>query len=65
MFPQTAGPQTGSGFTTSSMLQQNNSLLGNPQIQSTGAPIMNPPAMNTTAPGSAGVASMIKALKGA
>lgn len=32
MNPVTGGPSTGNEFTTSSVLQQNNSLLGNPQI---------------------------------
>ena len=67
MFPQTGGPQTGNGFTTSAILQQNNSLLGNPQFQNTGMPAMDPGNTNTTAPQSSinpGVANMVKALKG-
>jgi len=52
-------------YTTSSLMQQNNTnLLGNPQFQ-TAAAIPN---FNTTAPGSSfqspAIANMIKALKG-
>lgn len=68
MFPEAqAGPQTGNGYSTSSINQQNNSLLGNPQTQSAGVPLMNPSATNTTDPMSAGnpqMANMIKALRG-
>lgn len=66
MFPQTGGPQTGNQPTTSAILQQNTSLLGNPQIQSAAPPIA--PVINSTAPGSSTtnpqVAGMVKALKG-
>ena len=59
------GPQTGNQPTTSSINQQNNGLLGNPQIQYAAS---NPFPMNSTAPTSSTtnpqVANMIKALKG-
>lgn len=65
---QTGGPQTGNQFTTSSILQQNNSLLGNPQFQNTNTSVgADTSAFNSTAPQSSGnpaVASMVKALKG-
>ncbi len=66
---QTGGPQTGNEFPTSSIIQQNNQLLGNPQIQSAALlPTSDPGSFNTTAPQSSftnpGVANMVKALKG-
>lgn len=68
MFPQNqSGPQTGSGFPTSTTLQQNTGLLGSPQIQSTAAPTFDAGSINTTAPQSTtnpAVASMVRALKG-
>jgi hypothetical protein len=57
------GPQTGNQYTTNAIMNQNNGLLGNPQIQQA----TNLPNFNTTAPGSMGnpaVANMIKALQG-
>lgn len=68
MFPQFSGG-TGGGFNTSSVLQQNTSLLGNPQIQSTSMPAFDPGNLgNSTAPQSSttnpNVANMVKALKG-
>lgn len=72
MFPQNSGgPQTGGQFTTSSILQQNNSLLGNPQGAQavTSMPMFNPGLGNSTAPASSttnpNVANMVAALKGA
>ncbi len=67
MFPQS--PQANNGFTTSTALQQNNSLLGNPQFQSGGAqPTMDAGVLNSTAPQSSttnpAVANMVHALKG-
>ena len=67
MFPQTGGPQSGNGFTTSSIIQQNNGLLGNPQFNGAALPTVDPSTMNSTAPQSGsppGVTNMIKALKG-
>lgn len=65
---QTGGPQTGNQFTTSSILQQNTGLLGNPQIQSNAAmPKADPSQFNSTAPQSTNnpaVSTMVKALKG-
>lgn len=69
MFPQNSpaqnGPQTGNQFTTSAINQQNNGLLGAPQMQFNAS---NPIPMNSTAPSSSTtnpqVANMIKALKG-
>lgn len=69
MFPDNGGPQTGNGFATSAVNQQNNSLLGNPQIQSTAMPMFAPNnGANTTAPLSSSnpnVSNMVQALKGA
>jgi hypothetical protein len=67
MFPQGGGPSSGNGFTTSSVIQQNNSLLGNPQFQNGQFPTVDPASLNSTAPQSGappGVTNMIKALKG-
>lgn len=75
MFPEAqSGPQTGNGFTTSAINQQNNSLLGNPQAQSTGTALPTSPIMNSTDPLSMSVnnggganpqmTNMIKALRG-
>lgn len=65
---QTGGPQTGNQFTTSSILQQNTGLLGNPQIQSNaGLSQPDPSQFNSTAPQSTNnpaVTNMVKALKG-
>jgi hypothetical protein len=70
MFPQDiSGPTTGNQPTTSSIVQQNNSLLGNPQFQATQATPPNISSIaNSTAPGSSTtdphVAAIVKALKG-
>ena len=67
MFPQ-SGPQTGNGFTTSSVLQQNTGLLGNPPIGANTMPTVDAGVINSTAPQSSttnpAVATMVKALKG-
>jgi hypothetical protein len=67
MFPQ-SGPQTGNGFTTSSILQQNTGLLGNTPFSGGAAPAFDPGVLNSTAPQSSStnpaVAHMVQALKG-
>lgn len=68
MFPEIAAPPAGNGYATSAINQQNNSLLGNQQVQSTGMPLDSPISTNTTAPLSSinpHVANMVQALKGA
>ena len=73
MFPEAQnlnGPATGNQPTTSSIVQQNTSLLGNPQFQPnySGLPSNDPGFLNNTAPQSSttnpAIASMVKALKG-
>lgn len=73
MFPEAqSGPQTGNGFSTSAVNQQNNNLLGNPQAQNTGTALPASTIMNTTDPlsmspsggGNPQMQNMIKALRG-
>lgn len=61
------GPQTGEGFTTSAINQQNNSLLGAPPTAQglQGELSFDPQVLNSTnLQANPNVASMLKALKG-
>jgi hypothetical protein len=60
-------PQSIDQFNTSAINQQNNGLLGTPQIASSALPKFDPMILNSTAFQSAGnpaIADMVQALKG-
>lgn len=58
------GAQVSDNYSTPATVNQNNSLIGAPQIQTAAAPTFDVGALNSTAIQNPDVVNMVKALKG-